>query len=123
MTKEQINQLFDEALTQEIKVSELEGITKDKIYNWRKGRNTHSISMGEKLNLLWQLGTIVIVERETYDILELVEGDNPVKIGYRVYNNTKSIEEGISLLTNKLNNCHPCHKHYYEEALIYLKEK
>lgn len=62
MTKEQINQLFDEALTQEIKVSELEGITKDKIYNWRKGRNAHSIAMGEKLNLLWQLGKIKITE-------------------------------------------------------------
>ena len=64
MTTEKINQLFDAALENEIKGSELEGITKDKIYNWRKGRNTHNVSTGDKLNLLWQLGKIIITANE-----------------------------------------------------------
>ena len=64
MTTEKINELFDAALQNEIKVAELQGITKDKIYNWRKGRNTHNVSTGDKLNLLWQLGKIIITANE-----------------------------------------------------------
>lgn len=64
MTTELINELFDAALENEIKVAELQGITKDKIYNWRKGRNTHNVSTGDKLNLLWQLGKIIITANE-----------------------------------------------------------
>ncbi|MBX9886699.1 MAG: hypothetical protein K2Y30_02040 [Flavobacteriaceae bacterium] len=70
MTTEKLNQLFDAALDNEIKVADLEGITKDKIYNWRKGRNTHKVSTGDKLNLLWQLGKInITVNKSTVDYI------------------------------------------------------
>lgn len=62
MTTEKINELFTAALDSEIKVLELQEITKDKIYNWRKGRNIPT--MGDKLNLLWQLGKIQITANE-----------------------------------------------------------
>lgn len=62
MTTEKINQLFEAALLEEIKVLELDGITKDHVYNWRKGRKI--ATMGDKLNLLWQLGKIQITANE-----------------------------------------------------------
>ncbi|MFA9191153.1 hypothetical protein AAGV28_07190 [Flavobacterium sp. FZUC8N2.13] len=69
MTTEKINQLFEEAIDKDnrIPISKLEGISKDKIYNWRNGRNANSITIGEKLNLLLQLGKIKIIENDEPD--------------------------------------------------------
>ena len=63
MTTEKINQLFEEAIDKEnrIPIAKLQDITKQKIYNWRNGRNAH-IPLGDKISLLWQLGKIKILE-------------------------------------------------------------
>ncbi|OYX86815.1 MAG: hypothetical protein B7Y83_00310 [Flavobacteriales bacterium 32-34-25] len=67
MTTEKINELFEKAIdkNKRIPISKLQGISNDKIYNWRNGRNIPTI--GDKLNLLWQLGKIKITENDEPD--------------------------------------------------------
>jgi hypothetical protein len=59
MTTEQIEALFNTAVEEKAIYNELEGISEDKIYNWRKGRGAKP-SIGDMLNVLYQLKKIKI---------------------------------------------------------------
>lgn len=58
MTPLQIDQLFDQVIAQKAIYKKIEGMTEDKIYNWRKGRITPTL--GDKLCVLYQLKLIKV---------------------------------------------------------------
>ena len=59
MTTEQIEALFNAAIEKKAIYNELEGISENKILNWRKGRGAKP-SIGDMLNVLYQLRKIKI---------------------------------------------------------------
>ena len=61
MTNTQIEKLFFETIEETAIYNKLEGISEDKIYNWRKGRGRKP-SLGEMLEVLYQLKKITIHE-------------------------------------------------------------
>jgi hypothetical protein len=61
MTNAQIEKLFFETLEEKAIYNKLEGITEDKIYNWRKGRGRKPTT-GEMLEVLYQFNKITIHE-------------------------------------------------------------
>lgn len=66
MTTEQIEILFWETINKKESYGEaiykkLEGISEDKIYNWRKGQRTKP-NLGDMLNVLYQLKLISVNE-------------------------------------------------------------
>jgi hypothetical protein len=61
MTNTQIEKLFFETIEETAIYNKLEGISEDKIYNWRKGRGRKP-TIGEMLDVLYQMNKIVINE-------------------------------------------------------------
>ena len=61
MTTIQIENLFFETIEETAIYNKLEGISEDKIYNWRKGRGRNP-TLGEMLEVLYQLNKITINE-------------------------------------------------------------
>lgn len=61
MTTIQIEKLFFETIEETAIYNKLEGISEDKIYNWRKGRGRKP-TLGEMLEVLYQLNKISIHE-------------------------------------------------------------
>lgn len=59
MTTEQIEALFNAAIEEKAIYNQLQGISEDKIYNWRKGRGAKP-TIGDMLNVLYQLKKVVI---------------------------------------------------------------
>ena len=59
MTTEQIQALFNAANEEKAIYNELQGISEDKIYNWRKGRGAKP-SIGDMLHVLYQVRKIKI---------------------------------------------------------------
>lgn len=59
MTEKSVEVLFFTHLEEKAIYNKLEGISEDKIYNWRKGRGRKP-TFGEMLEVLWQLGKIEI---------------------------------------------------------------
>lgn len=60
MTTKEIDVLFEEVISKKAIYTQLEGISEDKIYNIRKGRI--KITLGDKLNILYQLKRIEIIK-------------------------------------------------------------
>ena len=60
MTPKQIEDLFFQTIEEKAIYKKLEGISEDKIYNWRKGRGKKP-SAGEMLEVLYQLKKISIL--------------------------------------------------------------
>lgn len=60
MTTSQIEELFLIAIQEKAIYNKLEGITEDKIYNWRKERGVKPTT-GDMLNVLYQLNKITII--------------------------------------------------------------
>lgn len=58
MTTQQIQILFNEVIAQRGIHNQIEGVTEDRIYNWRNGRKTPTL--GEMLNVLYVLNKIKI---------------------------------------------------------------
>jgi hypothetical protein len=61
MTTEQIEALFNAAIEEKAIYNGLQGISEDKIYNWRKGRGAKP-SMGDMLDVLYQLKKVSVTE-------------------------------------------------------------
>ena len=80
MTTEQIQALFNAAIEEKAIYNELQGISEDKIYNWRKGRGAKP-SIGDMLNVLHQLKKIEV---------NLIQTENRQE--RKVYHNGKEIE-------------------------------
>ena len=59
MTTEQIQALFNAAIEEKAIYNQLQGVSENKIYNWRKGRGAKP-SIGDMLNVLYQLRKIKI---------------------------------------------------------------
>lgn len=59
MTTEQIEELFNAAIEEKAIYNQLQGVSENKIYNWRKGRGAKP-SIGDMLNVLYQLRKIKI---------------------------------------------------------------
>jgi hypothetical protein len=59
MTNLQIEKLFFETIEETAIYNKLEGISEDKIYNWRKGRGRKPTT-GEMLDVLYQLDRIEV---------------------------------------------------------------
>ena len=64
MDKIQIEQVFKELISKRGISEKLEGISKDDIYNWRKGRGRQP-NIGDMLNVLYQCGFIEIKLQST----------------------------------------------------------
>jgi hypothetical protein len=62
MTPEQIQELFFKAIEPRGIHLELEGISEDKIYNWRKKRVKAPV--GDMLDILYQLKKITVTQNE-----------------------------------------------------------
>jgi len=60
MTTDQIKSLFAAAIEEKAVYNKLEGISEDKIYNWRKGRGNEP-TIGDMLNVLYQLKLVKII--------------------------------------------------------------
>ncbi len=60
MTTDQIKSLFFASIEEKAVYNKLEGISEDKIYNWRKGRGNKP-TIGDMLNVLYQLKLIKII--------------------------------------------------------------
>jgi hypothetical protein len=61
MTTSQIEELFSIAIQEKAIYHKLEGITEDRIYNWRKERGVKPTT-GDMLNVLYQLNKIKITQ-------------------------------------------------------------
>jgi hypothetical protein len=59
MTTTEIESLFFEVLEEKAVYKKLEGISEDKIYNWRKARGPKP-TIGDMLSVLYQLNIIEI---------------------------------------------------------------
>lgn len=59
MDKIQIEQVFNGLISKRGISEKLEGISKDDIYNWRKGRGRQP-HIGDMLNVLYQVGVIKV---------------------------------------------------------------
>jgi hypothetical protein len=58
MTTQQIEDLFHQVLAKKAIYKKIEGVTEDKIYNWRKGRIVPNL--GDMLFVLYQLKLIKV---------------------------------------------------------------
>ena len=69
MTKDEIITAFHKAINDTYQTKavdkQLEGISKDVIYNWRKGRGIKPPTMGQMLDVLYQLDKIKISSNES----------------------------------------------------------
>jgi hypothetical protein len=59
MTTQQIEVLFFEIIKEKAIYNKLEGISEDKLYNWRKGRGAKP-TIGDMINVLYQLNKITV---------------------------------------------------------------
>lgn len=62
MTPEQIKVAFDEAIQEKAVYNKLQGITRNQIYNWNNHRGVKPASLGDMLNVLYQLKKISITQ-------------------------------------------------------------
>jgi hypothetical protein len=60
MTLTEIETLFQDTIQKRGFSKDLNGISKDVIYNWRNGRGKNPPTTGQMLDVLWQLGKIDI---------------------------------------------------------------
>lgn len=67
MTTTQIETLFFEVLEEKAVYKKLEGISEDKVYNWRKVRGPKP-TIGDMLNVLYQLQRITVFPYVKKDI-------------------------------------------------------
>jgi hypothetical protein len=90
MTNTQIEKLFFETIEETAIYNKLEGISEDKIYNWRKGRGRKP-STGEMLEVLYQLEKIEVkLSTKVPAIYGTIEGFETIKLANGVKINLAS---------------------------------
>lgn len=62
MSQEDIEILFFDAIQEKAVYNDLEGVTRNHIYNWLKGRGAKP-TIGEMINVLYQLNLIEIKQK------------------------------------------------------------